>query len=526
MPKLHYRKGRFILEDIVSPEKLKQLRSNAYWRMLDDSSFETDNLGAAAHFRKFADDKVTLIFKRRFQEHYEVKTGLPLGLDPHQRVGVEWILSRKRSYLAHAPGAGKTAQAIFAACLAPGNGQTLFIVPPSLTLNWVREIEKFTQWLERPNYLPSIAVVPKSDRQSDMAWKADFIVCPDSMLTKDWVYWKIQARQWKLIAVDEASRFKESTAMRSLAFYGGSNGETSWPGFFKNARHVVLLDGSPMPNRPMELWAPTFALHPEAIDCLDQNDFGYRYCGARPNERGVWEFLYSSNEDELKEKLQKDFMHVVTEAELSHPERRRSMVVMSKDVRTPEQRTWERRNVDRLFVPPGDFGWAIDESASQGDLARHRRDLGLRKVNWVAAYVHERLEEKNESVLLFAWHRQVISELEERLNKWNPGVILGGVDSRYREDVFSEFQSGKRRLLIMNIAAGGRGHNLQRADRAVFAEFSWTDETNRQCEKRGSRRGSEKEFLRCDYIVCPNSLDERVLTSLFTKERRVRKVIG
>ena len=116
--------------------------------------------------------------------------------------------------------------------------------------------------------------------------------------------------------------------------------------------------------------------------------------------------------------------------------------------------------------------------------------------------------------------------LARALEKYGPGVVMGGTPAREREREFDFFQHGKKKILIMNIAAGGRGHNLQAADRVIFGEFSWTDELNRQCEKRASRKGSDKEFIRAEYIVCPNSMDEVVLSSVFTKERRVRKVIG
>ncbi len=105
-------------------------------------------------------------------------------------------------------------------------------------------------------------------------------------------------------------------------------------------------------------------------------------------------------------------------------------------------------------------------------------------------------------------------------------MVIGGTSATEREKIFANFQAGTRKLIIGNIQAMGRGHNLQRADRVIFGEFSWTDELNKQCEKRASRRGSEKDFVRCEYIVCPGSIDEKVLSSVFTKEKRVKRVIG
>lgn len=515
MPKLTFNAGKFKFEN-PSPSQFGKLLKDPYWHSIAGESFTTTNLKAAARLDEWADEKTRKIFTRAFQEHYDlINLAVPPFLDPHQKEGVKWILSRKRCYLAHAPGAGKTPQAIIASCLCGGTGQVLFIVPPSLVLNWEREIRKFTAWL---GIWPAIGIVQRSDNQDNTPWRADFILCPDSLLTKSYVYGRLKAMQKKFIAVDEASRFKDPLAERSIAFFGGRHNGRNYPGLFQDARHVVFLDGSPMPNRPMELWAPTYALHPEAIDCMSQDDFGYRYCGPRITERGQYTFDHASHEDELKGRLQKDFMHVVTEDALSHPERRRSLLFMNEDVRSAEHKTWERKHLGELEI--------LDEDASRGDLARFRRELGVSKIPFITEYVSSRLRDKNESILLFAWHREVCQALHESLSAFRPGLVIGGISAQARELDFNYFQTGKKKLLILNIAAGGRGHNLQRCDRVLFGEFSWTDELNKQCEKRASRRGNDRAFTRCEYIVAPGSMDEVVLNSIFTKEKRVKRVIG
>lgn len=515
-PSMNFENGRFVLNQVLLPSP------HPRWQHIDDRQYETVDLKAAADYRKFATPETERLLKRLFQEHYPLPEIPPLPmLDTHQRVGLEWILERKRSYIAHAPGAGKTAQAILAALIAPGFGQTLFIVPPNLIMNWEREIAQVATWA---GVHARSATVPRTEGRHDMDWDSDILLVPDSMIAKDWVQRAIVPRahhkEIQFIAVDEASRLKEPWSERSLAFYGGSFEGKVFPGIYRDARHVVFLDGSPMPNRPIELWAPTYALHPEAIDCMDRDDFGYRYCGARPNERGVWEYNYSSHESELQEKLQRDFMHVVTEEKLTHPERLRSLLFTDTDLRSPDHKAWDRKNLGEI-----DFD-EIDEESSQGDLARFRRELGVSKIPFVTAYTESRLKGKNESILLFAWHREVCQRLAENLSKWNPGLVMGGTSAKERDAAFSAFQLGTVKLLVLNISAGGRGHNLQRADRAIFAEYSWSDEMNRQCEKRGSRRGSTVDVFRSDYIACPDSLDEPMLGSLFTKQKRFRRIIG
>lgn len=514
MPTLTFNNGYFFLH------KPSSALQPAVWVKTGPETFSTRDLKSAFEFRNCADGKCKKIFDRAFNCMYGAHLSIyamPAWLDKHQIGGVVWVLSRKRSYLAHAPGAGKTCQAIVASYMAADRKQVLLVVPPSLTMNWKREIEKFAPMMGE---FPSIGIVGRSAAKAEVAWHSDFLIVPDSMLWAGWVYRKLRdlATNFNFIVVDEASRLKEFSSKRSLAFYGGHLDGVKYQGLFQDARHVVLLDGSPMPNRVIDVWAPTYALDPMAIDCLGYDDFGFRYCGATLNPRGQWEYKGSSREAELKSKIQKTFMHVVAESELSHPERLRSILMMNEDVRSHEQKTWEKKHLSGLTV--------IDEKSSQGDLARFRRDLGLRKVPFIASYVRERLEEKNESILLFIWHKSVGEELAEELKKFKPALIQGGTDSDVREKAFEDFQAGKFKLIIGNIGAMSRGHNLQRASRVIFGEFSWSDEGNRQAEKRASRRGSNHSSVRCEYIVSPGSVDEKVLSSVFRKQQMVEKIIG
>lgn len=512
--RLTFEQGFFTLH-LDQFEKLPRLE---LWEQIDPKTYRTRYVKAARRFRERADDKARKIFEKVFVKFFpEPDVSRLTFLDPHQLAGVRHVLTRSRSYLAHAPGAGKTAQAICAATLVDLPAPVLFIVPPGLTTNWGREIERFSELAGRPL---SFTIIGRTEDQAEVDWTAEVIVCPDSMLQRNWVLERLVKMRFRLLAVDEASRFKEPTSKRSVALFGGRSGGFSSPGLIYRARHAVLMDGSPMPNRPMELWGPTFAMAPETIDFMERHDFGLRYCGPIVNDFGQFEFRYSSNERELHEKLTKDFMHVVSESELKHPERLRSILFMSKDLRTKEEAAWEQANLNGI-----DFG-AIDDDIKNEELSAWRRKLGLRKVPWAAEYIESRLKEKNESLLVFAWHREVCEALAERLELYGAKLVIGGTPNEVREKYFRDFQIGTCRIIIGNISAMGRGHNLQNADRIIFVESSWSNETNLQAEKRASRRGSTKDFVRCEYICAPNSIDELVLGSLFRKDKSVKKIIG
>ena len=73
------------------------------WVKIDNRTFVTRNLKAAAEYRRFTDVTCERVFNRAFNIEYDLPTLPPLKfLDPHQIDGVKWVLSRKRSYLAHA----------------------------------------------------------------------------------------------------------------------------------------------------------------------------------------------------------------------------------------------------------------------------------------------------------------------------------------------------------------------------------------------------------------------------------------
>lgn len=484
--------------------------------------YSTTSFKAVKKFKRWADKPTARLLERAFVKHTHFDGKLPSWLDTHQVEGVAWALTRSRSYLAHAPGAGKTIEALTAATYVPGTA--VFIVPPSLVENWKNEAERFLPKLGV--FLPAIDVVPESARQAEMDWEADYIIVPDSMLHKEWVLSRLLKLKIGFLSLDEASRFKEVGSVRTLAVFGGKKEGFASPGLIFKAKRAVLLDGSPMPNRSIELWAPTYAMYPECIDFMSEKQFAFAFCDPKQNERGEWEFKGSTNSEDLKRRLQESFMHVVPEERLGHSPRLRSLVFL-EDGRTADVKAWEKKwigsYIERRLKPEA---FEIFAGEKQGELATMRKEAGIAMVKPAAKYIRERLE-TGEAVLVFAWHREVCMTLAKELEKYKPGLIIGGTSGNDREAFLTSFQGGKRNLLIMNIAAGGRGHNIQRADRVIFVEPSWSDEQNKQCEKRASRRGRSKDLpVKADYLVVKGSINELVLSSAFTKEARVKKVIG
>lgn len=522
--RLSFEKGYFYLNAYGVP--LKSLRDGLQqgWRLTLDSKFVTNNLAAASRYQQYSDESAQKIFKTICNEKREMpQKPLPDFLDPHQVEGVKWALTRKRSFLNHAPGAGKSLQALVVSEYTDPWAQTLIICPPTLTENWRRQIEEWIPKLIKRSF--TCSSIGQSPTANSVDWNADYIICPHSMLTTPWVYNRLKKMTVGTLIVDEASTFKEYTSQRTKALYGGkhTNGktETNFSGLVRGSHRVLLLDGSPMPNRPIELWTALYGCTPETIEYMGRQSYGLRYCGASKNVRGEWEFKYSSNEHELRERLHRDFMHTVREEALEHAARQRKIIYTTTDPRTPEMIAWEAKNLYSALE------FVHNENGSQGALAAHRAQLGLKKIPFIYKYTVEKLE-AGESVLLFVWHRVVALELKNLLGKYKPGLVIGGTDALEKQRAKNNFEKGKTNICIGNIRSMGVGHNqFERTDRIIFGEFSFTDEYNLQCEKRASRKGrSQDRPVLCDYLIAGNTMDEKVLRSVFSKIKRKERIFG
>lgn len=471
------------------------------------------DISEAVRFRSVADDKAEKIFKTQMIVDLPLPSGglvTPPGLTLFKfqaERGVPHILTRNKSYLAHSPGLGKTAQVLTAISMKPG--RTLIVVPAFLKITWAREI---TKWFIKD--FASISIINNVNSNTD----ADFLIVSDALLINGAILALLIKQKFRHVVIDEAHRFKTPNASRTLALFGGRSKKIQSSGLIYKAEHAVALSGTPMLNRPIELWPVLFAMAPETIDFMSYHEFGFKYCSPIRNEYG-WLFLGSSNENELRERITKKFFQIIKKADVlpDLPAKVREVILMTSDPRSPEIKVLDKIAVKKFEAKP---------DLDLGEYAELRQINGLAKVDWVVAFVRDILTSNpDESILLFGHHREVVSQLAIKLSEFRPRVIQGGVTSETRTEIEDRFQAGKCRLVIGNISAMNLGLTLTRATRVVFAEYDWTPAANTQAEDRANRIGS-KWSIYCQYIVLPDSIDEEILNSNLIKQNRIEKVIA
>jgi SWI/SNF-related matrix-associated actin-dependent regulator of chromatin subfamily A-like protein 1 len=522
MSRLSYNAGRFELDSIGDNRELlaRVVKTGATYNS-ELGKFIIRSPQLAATFIDLADESAMRVFDRVLLKKYELKSTYAaetLGLFAEQVNGVYFILGQNRTYLADEPGFGKSAQVIVAGAIAMRETklQMLIICPPQLTKTWAHEIDKHWPYETKPT-IETIRPLVNRFYKNSFDYEKDILIIPDSLLEREYIVKNIYKRQFALIGVDEAHRFKNETALRSVMLFGGFKTQNkSSPGFVYNSRHTVMLSGTPMLNRPIELWPVLYCMAPETINFMGKHDYASRYCGAFINSFNQWVYKGSSNELELRDKIFNKYMirRKLDEADL--PEKIRRVVYVSRDLRTSHIKGFEKNAVESLSMAK------VMELSDSPYLSTYRKDIGLLKVEFISEYARLRLD-AGENVLLFLHHKEVVAQVAENLKDFLPIVINGDTKKEVLLNVEKNYEL-KGGLLIGNLDTLGVGFTLTKANRVIFGEFSWTQKVNEQCENRAARRGQRRQVL-CEYLVFEKSLDEKIYEIMFNKESKIRKVI-
>lgn len=468
-------------------DRVAAKRAGFFWDA-ESKRWYTQNVGTAQKLRPYADQSAKKILDRHLIqiEPWQDAVPTPAGkeLRPFQIEAALFALSRNRSYLALDPGLGKTV--IAAACVNADPGPVLYITPPFLKLNVE---EEFSTWVTKPAPLSTL---------------------PDSIAAKPTVVAAFAMKRFKWCFIDEAHRFKNPKAQRTKAVLA----------LAMRAERVVCLSGTPMPNgQPIELFPVLQALAPEVMDFRNFFEYARHFCGAYRGAFG-WDFSGARNLPELKAKLKPFMLRMKKEDVLKElPDKTEQVVLvdgrMSKALGALEAGLEKGFTAEEL----------VTERAGEAAAPEYRRLMGVELAPHVAKYADFLLDETAESLLIFAWHRDVIALLEDELAKWEPLTITGDVPMEARHALVKHFQAGRSRVFILQIAAAGVGLTLTKATRVLFAECSWVPGENDQASDRAHRIG-QKDNVLVQFFAFRNSFGVRILKALLKKRGTTAQLMG
>jgi len=446
----------------------------------------------------------------------------PIDLKPylHQVDACKWVLTRKNSYLAMEAGTGKTITS--ALCMNADQGPTIIICPKFLVTNWVIELSK---WLVY-SYKLQVIESTKSIVQSGM----DIYLMPTSLMHVMPIrnsFFKMGIK-FKWVIVDESHYFKSFEAKRTKSLFGGrihaNHKWYEWQSFHSISERMVLLSGTPMPNRPMELWPALSTLAPDSIDHMSQHFFGVKFCGGRENHFG-WEYKGACNTVELHRRMTNNFMFVKELKDcVDLPEKLPTKYIYLADNRgerlvKKEEELYTKLDLERMLATS-----EVQDAKTLGELATLRREIGFKKLDQASQIINDMCKE-GEPLLVFAWHNTLIELLGNYMGqKFPTKVITGSTPTSERQSIVESFQNGLVQVLICNIKAAGVGVTLTKSNRVVFVEPSWVPADNEQAIARVHRIGQTRS-VQATFLVYPGSLDHKILESIKRKQLNINSII-
>jgi SNF2 family DNA or RNA helicase len=474
--------------------------------------------------------------------------GLVGELLPYQKAGVEYLRNVRKAILGDQPGLGKTIQAL-ATVAMEGALPVVVVCPNTLKFNWERECNRF---------FPSLKVSVMNGTKISPLDKSDVIVINYDILN-DRID-DILDHGYKSLIVDEAHAIKNgvrrhvcpicNNSLRSNARNCTKCGTTgvvpseTWSvkrtgavirlsKVLDSRALVLLLTGTPVTNRPMELVSQ--------LDCIGKLDqFG-----------GAWKF---------KNRYAPTPKTVTNTQELNRKLRETCFVRRLKSDVYKELPPL-RNAVQHLSVSSGKMSWykniendtieyfarkakaIAEESGYDGTKAYIEKRMRLQyvehlvrvtalrdaaskiKYDPIIDWIDNFLESGDgEKVIIFADHIELVEKIYEKY-KSMAVKIRGGVSDAKRKEAVDRFQNDPTcRIFVGNMRAASEGLTLTAASDVVFCELAWTPTIHEQCAGRAYGRANDLHGATAWYLLAPDTIDEDIYKLLDKKKKIVDSI--
>lgn len=423
-------------------------------------------------------------------------------LKPYQQTAVDTMCHRfnLNSLLAADMGLGKTVMTLEAARVTPSAWPLLVVCPSMVKDGWYHTA------MDHLGMCP-VVLAGETPMKLVGSRKSMYVINYDII-----THWQRPLRKvgFGCLVLDECQNIANLRAKWTKACLG----------LAERIPHRVALSGTPMMNRPIELYPVLDMLNPGKWGSYSQ--FGHKYCDAKWTPWG-WQYRGATNLDQLHAKAGKLCMirirkHVVENLEAKR--RRLKMVELS--------------NRDEYQSAVKDFiAWLSTQDFAAAKRARkaaqlskmaHLRKLTARlKCRAVVGWINDWLDANpNRKLVVVGWHQKMLDVLHRRCA--HPCVVIhGGTTMAQRRRRLAAFKSDKHtRLLIGNIRTLGVGvDGLQHVCRdIVFAELPWRPSDCMQAEDRCYRIG-QKEEVRITYLIARDTIEEQMCRILQLKQTNV-----
>lgn len=540
---LTYQENKFIFNGSFEQRHIPKA-AGFRWDPADKKWWTTDFM-AAKKIDPLMMDRVAAIElelqSKKIEEAVEASTAANCEIDvpspehlyflPYQKAGIAYALTRKHVLIGDEMGLGKTIQAIGICNVSPEAKKILIICPASLRLNWRRE---FLKW---DVYGRKVFIAHKEE--VDWASEELVVIINYDMVKKYRPY--IQIHHWDILIADECHYLKNPKALRTQSILGGGKGEAKLDPIL--AKRKIFLTGTPIINRPIELWPLVKALDPEGLGS-SWKKYVFRYCGAEQTRFG-FNIKGATNLQELQIRLRATIMvrRMKSDVLKELPPKRRQVILLepSKEASNAISSEFKAFEKSKAMIEAArvqvelakasedeeDYKRAIENmqktsSTAFEEIAKERHRVALAKVPQALEYIEDLLDDGK--LVVFAHHKDVVRAIFEKFPQ--AVKVTGDCSMEERQAAVDKFQEDPECLLFVgSIRAAGVGLTLTKSSRVLFLELDWTPGAMSQAEDRCHRIG-QTDSVTIQHLVLDGSLDQSIAETIIRKQEIIEQALN
>lgn len=446
-----------------------------------------------------------------------VRKGIPATL-PHQETGIEFLRCREAAALFDEQGLGKSRQLIGAIAQNIDDGildGALIICPNTIKTTWAEEIERYSSLK-----YAVFGAGRKARRTAFRSLKAAFYVINYEAVAAELpsLHALLRFKRMALV-LDESHRIKTPTARVTRAVHA----------LRLDAAKRYIMSGTPVANKPEDLWAQYFFLDDGASLGQRFETFRNRFCTSTGGYTRVDELrkrislLSLRREKEGTVQLPpKTFIRVAVELAAKqlrmYNEMRTQLALWIRDLSGDEILARADNILTRLV--------RLAQLASNPGLIDKHYSETPAKFAALDALLPEYLKEASEKVIVWTSFVENILVLRNRFSEYHPVCLWGEMDGHSRDKAISAFRRDpKVRLLIANPAAAREGLTLTQARTAIYVDRTFNLVDFLQSQDR-IHRLSQNRQCHIVLLTANGTIDEFIDFSLSQKQRLARYTQG
>lgn len=433
-------------------------------------------------------------------------------LRPYQRAGIHWLNWLRSNHLhgvlADDMGLGKTLQSLCALRLAmeetKNTRHSLIVAPKSVLYHWERELNRVFPFIRIYIYHG-----PGRNKTIFHASLPYIILTTYETISRDME--DLARVPFFYLILDEATRIKNPDAQRTQAIKA------------LNATHRLALSGTPVENRPDELWS--------LFDFLMRGHLGKHGTFVRMFEESIMAGSQKTSERlgrrirpfmlrRKKEQVAQDLPEKINMTEwvsLSDEQRRLygSLQDEVKSLRSALEHGHQVSYTASILPVLTKLKQICDHPAL---VTGQTRPLYGRseKFDWIVEKIDEIIA-AHEQVLIFSHFLNMLSLFESVLKEKGISYIRIDGSTDRRQPLIDAFNRGRVRVALLSLMAAGHGIDMTAANHVIHADRWWNPAVEDQATDRVHRIGQNRTVF-VYQVLTEGTLEEKI-DRMLTKKR-------